>query len=499
MSIRVKLILVGVIVTVLPLAASAQLGARPGPQQARGGSNLDQMMQIERQDFGVPPTKQLHDGPMHGPTPASIPGGQVITTKGLAALVQGRQAPYIIFDVLGQPEMLPDAVPAVWMSQAGSFKDPIQQQVGQMLGQQTQGSKDVALVFYCLSRECWMSYNAALRAIHAGYKNVLWYRGGIEAWKWAGLPTQHGQQGQSQQAGNSAQKQAAAVPAKFVPVKPLLREGINRAHPARPAGELRIGQGRFFSFALPPEWHVGEDGQFALTLQSPDNKALTFMVGNAGMPLNYSPARFAYDKLSAMQLQNLQLGAPHQAKPAAGFRQAVEFDVSYSARGFAYRGIAKVSVAPAYDSSTMAVTSALSAADQWGDYASWLPQVADQVSAMNGAAFGMRGIMQQNLQNSVAYGEAARQYRNWSQKNWQQVTDERNKSQDQKNFAVRENLGGIQTFNNPYGTGQPVELPMTHKYYWTDRHGQFVGTDDPSANPNTGSTGDWRKMERVAR
>ena len=492
MSIRIKLILVGVIAAALPLAASAKDGTRPGPQQARGGSNLDQMMQMERQDFGVQPTKQLHGGPMHGPTPASIPGGQVITTKGLATLVQGRQVPYILFDVLGQPEMLPDAVPAAWLAQPGSFIDPVQQQVDQMLGQQTQGRKEVALVFYCLSRECWMSYNAALRAINAGYTNVLWYRGGIEAWKLAGLPTQQGQQGYAQQQGGDAQ-------GKFVPVKPLVREGMGGANTARPTGELRIGQGRFFSFALPPGWRVGEDGQFALTLQAPDNKALTLMVGNAGMPLNHPPARFAYDKLSAMQPQNLHLGEPRQARPAAGFRQAVEFDVSYSARGVAYRGVAKVSVAPAYDSSTMAVTAALSAADQWGGYASWLPQVADQVSAMNGAAFGMRGIMQQNLQNSVAYGEAARQYRDWSQKNWQQVTDERNASQDRKNFAVRENLGGVQTFTNPYGTSQPVELPMTHKYYWTDRQGRFVGTDDPSANPNVGSTSDWRKMERVVR
>jgi PQQ-dependent catabolism-associated CXXCW motif protein len=503
MSIRIQLILVGVIAAALPLAALAEVGTRPGPQQARGGPSLDQMMQMERQDFGVQPTKQLHQGPMHGPTPANIPGGQLITTKGLAALLQGRQAPFILFDVLGQQEMLPDAVPVVWMSQPGSFKDAVQQQVGQMLGQQTQGRKDVALVFYCLSRECWMSYNAALRAIHAGYTNVLWYRGGIEAWKWAGLPTQQGQQdqqeqqGQARQSGNPPRKLGGNAPAKFVPVKPLAREGV--ANPARPTGELRIGQGRFFSFALPPGWRVGEDGQFALTLQSPDHKALTLMVGNAGMPLNYPPAQFAYDKLSAMQPQNLQLGEPRQARPAAGFRQAIEFEVSYSARGVVYRGVAKVSVAPAYDSSTMAVTAALSPVDQWGGYAAWLPQVADQVSALNGAAFGMRGIMQQNLQNSVAYGEAARQYRDWSQKNWRQVTDERNTSQDRKNFAVRENLGGVQTFNNPYGTSQPVEFPMTHKYFWTDRQGNFVGTDDPSADPNVGSTSDWRKMERATR
>ena len=35
-----------------------------------------------------------------------------------------------------------------------------------------------------------MSYNASLRAIALGYTNVLWYRGGIEAWKQAGLPVQ---------------------------------------------------------------------------------------------------------------------------------------------------------------------------------------------------------------------------------------------------------------------------------------------------------------------
>jgi hypothetical protein len=396
-------------------------------------------------------------------------------------------------------ETLPSAVPAVWLSQPGSFNDAIQQQVGQMLGQRTQGRKDMALIFYCLSRECWMSYNAALRSIHAGYINVLWYRGGIEAWKFAGLPTQQSAQGNLQQQGTPQQPQRSDARAQFVPVKALAKGRPGGANPVRPVGELRIGQGRFFSFALPPGWRVGEGGQFALTLLAPDNLALTVMVGNAGFPLNYPPARFAYEKLSQMQLQNLQMGEPRPARPTAGFRQAVEFDVSYWARGVAHRGVAKVSVAPAYDSSTMALTAALSTADQWQGYSSWLPQVADQVAATNGAAFGMRGIMQQNLQNSVAYGEAARQYRDWSQKNWQQVTDERNASQDRKNFAERENLGGVQTFANPYGTSQPIELPLTHKYYWTDRQGSVVGTDDPRADPNVGSTSEWRKMERVVR
>lgn len=169
-------------------------GQQPPANNGGGGANLDQLMQVERQDFGVQPTKQLHSGAMHGPTPASIPGGQVITTKGLVALVQGKQAPYLLFDVLGGPQTLPGAIPAVVLAQPGSFNDQVSQQFGQNLQQATGGRKDVPLIFYCLSTQCWMSYNAALRAINLGYTNVLWYRGGIEAWQQAGLQTQPAQQ-----------------------------------------------------------------------------------------------------------------------------------------------------------------------------------------------------------------------------------------------------------------------------------------------------------------
>ena len=176
-----------------------QQGGYP-PQQVQNGAApanamLDQLMVTERQDYGIPATDQLHTGAFHGPTPASIPGGQLITTKGLLALVQGQQTPYFLFDVLGGPEVLPGALPSAWLAQAGSFNDPISQQFGQMLKQGTQGRTDIPLIFYCLSTQCWMSYNAALRAIKLGYSNVLWYRGGLEAWKSAGLPIQAAPQG----------------------------------------------------------------------------------------------------------------------------------------------------------------------------------------------------------------------------------------------------------------------------------------------------------------
>jgi PQQ-dependent catabolism-associated CXXCW motif protein len=175
-----------------PAQAPAAGGWGQQPQQP-GAGDLDQLMQMERQDFGVAPTKELHAGQMHGPTPASIPGAQVITTKGLLGLVQQKSTPYFLFDVLGGPEVLPNAMPAVWLAQPGDFRDQTQQQMTQMFAQGTGGRKDIPLVFYCLSTQCWMSYNAALRAVNAGYTNVLWYRGGIEAWKAAGLPTQPAQ------------------------------------------------------------------------------------------------------------------------------------------------------------------------------------------------------------------------------------------------------------------------------------------------------------------
>lgn len=186
---------------------SAQPQYPPPPGTGRG-MGLEQLMKMERQDFGIPATRQLHDGPMHAPTPSSIPGGQLVTTKGLVDLVQGKRAPYFLFDVLGGPEILPDAIPSMWMAQPGSFNDPTQQQFSQVMQQGTQGRKETVLVFYCLSTNCWMSYNAALRAINAGYTNVLWYRGGIEAWKAAGLPTQPApQQGPPPQQGGYGQQQ----------------------------------------------------------------------------------------------------------------------------------------------------------------------------------------------------------------------------------------------------------------------------------------------------
>jgi hypothetical protein len=286
---------------------------------------------------------------------------------------------------------------------------------------------------------------------------------------------------------------AEPLPRGFVEVRPVTRSA------GPPVAPLVVASTPFFTYAMPPGWRIGESGQYALTLLAPDMRALTLLVGNSGLPVNTPPAQFAYQKLMGIQPQGLQLSQARMTKPLQGFAQAYEFQVMYSVNGVPCRGIATVHVAPAYDSAVMALTAALSEARQWQGYSTWLPLVATQVAARNGAAFGMRGIMIQNIENSTAYGEALREYRAWSQKTQEETARQRGESIDRNNRDFRETLGNVQTYSNPHDARTPVELPNTYQYFWVNERGTIVGTNDPGVNPNAGSTSDWRKMPKQAR
>jgi hypothetical protein len=261
------------------------------------------------------------------------------------------------------------------------------------------------------------------------------------------------------------------------------------------ASDLQVRRGRYFSYALPQDWRVGEEGPFALTLLAPDSRAFTLVVGNAGMQPGYPLERYVRERMAAVQPRDLQVGAGRQVPPRAGFQHAVEFDVRYvSQRGNPSRGVARCDVAPAYDTALIVMTGAFAVDAQWDGYRSWLPLSALQIAAIDGAAFGQRGIMAQNLRQSKEFGEAAKAYRAWSQQNWQQVTDQRQAANDRQNRDVRENLGSTRAYTNPYDAGAAVEMPRTYKFYWVNRHGTYVGTDDPSVNPNDGSADEWKQM-----
>jgi PQQ-dependent catabolism-associated CXXCW motif protein len=144
----------------------------------------------EDRDWGIAPTNRLRQQPYHGPTPLQIPGAQVVQTRQLQAMLAGPGSP-ILIDVLSDEGHVTLAR-AVWLSGAGrgaNFLDPVQSMLTQLLGQLAGGDKATPMVFFCAGPQCWLSYNAALRAVAAGYGRVYWYRGGIEAWTAAGLPT----------------------------------------------------------------------------------------------------------------------------------------------------------------------------------------------------------------------------------------------------------------------------------------------------------------------
>jgi PQQ-dependent catabolism-associated CXXCW motif protein len=136
----------------------------------------------EAQDFGVTPSAQLRLKDFSAPTPLEIPGARIITTAELRKLLRESQ-PLLLDVIAGEGHLsLPGAI---WLPGAGrgtSFEDEIQARLAVALQAATKDDKGAPLVFLCAGPRCWLSYNAALRAVRLGYSNVLWYRGGIEAW-----------------------------------------------------------------------------------------------------------------------------------------------------------------------------------------------------------------------------------------------------------------------------------------------------------------------------
>jgi PQQ-dependent catabolism-associated CXXCW motif protein len=54
------------------------------------------------------------------------------------------------------------------------------------------GNSATLLVIYCQA-DCWMSWNAAKRALSYGYRNVAWYPEGTDGWQRADLPVAEAQ------------------------------------------------------------------------------------------------------------------------------------------------------------------------------------------------------------------------------------------------------------------------------------------------------------------
>ena len=163
-----------------PGGNAPQLGFNPPQQQPRpapNGQSDRPNFADELTDFGIPPQTTMRRD-VAAPTPMSIPGGHLITTR---EVMQTRGMQVVLLDVLeGQPH--PEIPGAVWLpgaGTAGSFDDQYSHALWDMLSQATQRNPNFPIVVFCEGARCWESYNAALRIIQLGFKTVLWYRGGV--------------------------------------------------------------------------------------------------------------------------------------------------------------------------------------------------------------------------------------------------------------------------------------------------------------------------------
>jgi PQQ-dependent catabolism-associated CXXCW motif protein len=137
----------------------------------------------------------------NAPVPETLRGAQVATTQEAEALWRSGKA--VFLDVMPRtpkPADLPagtiwrdkprrDIPGSLWLVNVGYGALPPETTAyfREALARVSDGTKDRPLLFYCMA-DCWMSWNAAKRAVGWGYTSVLWYPLGADGWEKAGLP-----------------------------------------------------------------------------------------------------------------------------------------------------------------------------------------------------------------------------------------------------------------------------------------------------------------------
>ena len=142
-------------------------------------------------------------GAYRAPTPATLSGATVLSTEAARELWTGKAAHFI--DVLPRapkPKELPkgtiwrdlrrDNIPgSAWLPNVGfgALSPETEAYYRDNLQRVTRGDKSAPIVIYCLA-DCWMSWNAAKRALALGYQRVNWYPEGTDGWLAAGWQLQ---------------------------------------------------------------------------------------------------------------------------------------------------------------------------------------------------------------------------------------------------------------------------------------------------------------------
>lgn len=145
------------------------------------------------------PSDYRMDG-YRAPVPATLQGATVLNTAQAHALWETHAALFV--DVLPQPPRpagLPpgtiwhpkpreDLPGSIWLPDTGygALAPVMEGYLASNLQAATNGDRDRPVAFYCQA-QCWMSWNAAKRALALGYTHVDWYPEGTDGWAQAGF------------------------------------------------------------------------------------------------------------------------------------------------------------------------------------------------------------------------------------------------------------------------------------------------------------------------
>ncbi|MEO1138396.1 MAG: PQQ-dependent catabolism-associated CXXCW motif protein [Pseudomonadota bacterium] len=135
------------------------------------------------------------------PVPETLAGGTVVSTEEAHAIWLAGDTAFI--DVLPRapkPDNLPEgtiwrekpraSIPGtLWLPNVGygQVADVTHDYFRAGLKKVTGGDKDKPILFFCLD-ECWMSWNAAKRALEYGHTQVYWFPEGTDGWDFEDFP-----------------------------------------------------------------------------------------------------------------------------------------------------------------------------------------------------------------------------------------------------------------------------------------------------------------------
>jgi adenylate cyclase len=137
----------------------------------------------EDADFGVVSDDALHMND-EAPTPTTAPGARIVRTVDLVALLEQRKL--LVLDVNGWGRSIPGAIGLRGAGIGGNPSDPFQARLGRKMEELTHGDRTVPIVTMAWNADRYSGRNLALRLVALGYTDVIWYRGGREAWEAAG-------------------------------------------------------------------------------------------------------------------------------------------------------------------------------------------------------------------------------------------------------------------------------------------------------------------------